>query len=465
MKTTKILTILLAVVLCLSVFAGCKKAEEKTPVDAPTQAPAEEPTEAPADAEEPATSGIQEPTEPVEINFWHIFPEGDPTYTFFDEFVNAFNEKHENVTVAHMGISFWDYWTKIATSIAGNEGPDIAFNQIADCKSRINENLLANLSDYFAADEVNLDQYVQSQFDYIKGDDGNLYAFPYGTPARVLYYNKDMFKAAGLDPNTPPTNWEELEQYSEKLTTFTDDSKKQIDVMGFDPTMGNFLFWTLAWTNGGDFFDDDLNPTVNSPKNVEALEWMVKMHTKYGMDTMLAFDSQAKALQTDAFVAGKAAMEVNNEGLYAQIKQNAPDLNFGVATIPYQGDNRVNWSSGFTLEMVKKEDKNQQDGAWLFFKELISTDGQIGFFEQTGWLMSDKAIFENESVNNDPVIKTLLEESEYARNIEYLEADIAWHVTIQPFIDAALLQENTPQAALDEAQAAIQDKIDIFNGN
>ena len=460
MKTSKVLAFVLALLLCVSVFAGCASQQANTePTAEPT---AEKPAENPEETEETPT-GVQEPANKVEIEFWHIFPEGDDTFNYYEELVNNFNSKYENITVKHMGISFWDYWTKISTSVAGGEGPDVGFYTTSDAKRRIDEGILVNLSDYFKKDEMSLDGYIQSQFMYMQDDKGDLFAFPYGTPARVLYYNKDMFAEAGLDPETPPTNWEELEAYADKLTKFKDGNKEMIDVMGFDPVMGNFLFWTLAWTNGGDFFDDDLNPTINSAKNVEALEYMVRLHTKYGKGAMQAFNSQASALQIDPFAAGKAAMEVHNEGLYAIIKQNAPDLNFGVAPIPYQGDNRANWSSGFTLEIFEKGDQDKRDAAWLFFKELISTENQVGFYERTGWLMSDKALFELDSVKNDPVMKTLIEESEYAKNIEYVEADTAWHVTITPFIEAALLLEKTPQEALDEAQAAVEKKIAAFN--
>ncbi|MFP4443652.1 MAG: extracellular solute-binding protein, partial [Spirochaetia bacterium] len=251
----------------------------------------------------------QEPA--VEISFWHIFPEGDPTFDMFDTMVKNFNASQSEVKVEHMGISFWDYWTKLTTSIAGGTGPDIYLNTAENVQARIDAKTIVNLTPYFQRDGISMDRYIQNQIEYMSDNNGNLYAFPYGTPVRVLYYDKDMFRKAGLDPEKPPKDWEELEEYAEKLTVFKDREKNLIDTIGFDPAMGNYYFWTIAWTNGGRFFDDDLNPTINSPENLEALEWMVNMHRKYGTKAMQAFESQTSALKVDPFIAGKAAMEVH----------------------------------------------------------------------------------------------------------------------------------------------------------
>jgi multiple sugar transport system substrate-binding protein len=392
------------------------------------------------------------------ISFWHIFPEGDQTFELFDGMVNSFNEAEPGIQVEHMGISFWDYWTKLTTSVAGGTGPDIAFNTAENVKMRIDAGTIVNLSQYFDRDGIDTSRYVESQLAYMSDESGTLYAFPYGSPVRVLYYDRDMFAAAGLDPEEPPRNWNELEAYAEELTTFKDGNRDLIDVIGFDPAMGNFYFWTLAWTNGGRFFDDDLNPTINTPRNLEALEWMVKMHRKYGTRAMQAFESQNASLKIDPFIAGKAAMIVHNEGLYAQVKQYAPEKNIGVAPIPYQRE-RASWSSGFTLEISDKGDKALADAAWEFFWKLISPEGEKAFYEKTGWIMSDKTLLNDPLVKNDPILAAILAEAPYARNRVYVKEVQAWHVVMSPAIEAALLGEKSPQEALAEAQKLVEDAI------
>lgn len=408
--------------------------------------------------QESESASAAEPMEAVDISFWHIFPEGDQTFDLFEEMVAEFNDANPGIKVEHMGISFWDYWTKLTTSVAGGTGPDIALNTAENVQARISAGTIVNLTPYFEADGIDTDRYIQSQIEYMSDDKGDLYAFPYGTPVRVLYYDKDMFVEAGLDPEDPPKDWDELEEYAERLTRFKDGNKDMIETIGFDPAMGNFYFWTLAWTNGGEFFDDEGNPTVNNPRNLEALEWMVKMHRKYGSRAMQAFESQNSSLQFDPFIAGRAAMEVHNEGLYAQIKQYAPEKNIGVAPIPYQRE-RANWSSGFTLEIADKGDQARADASWEFLWKLISPEGERAFFEKTGWIMSDKTLMEDPIVQNDPILAKILQEAPYARNRVFIEEVQAWHVTMSPAIEAALLGTRTPAEALAEAQKLIEEAI------
>ena len=407
---------------------------------------------------EPAGVQPEEPTEVFDVSFWHIFPEGNDTFSMYEEMIGKFNEDNRGVNVEHMGISFWDYWTKLTTSIAGGTGPDVYYNTAENVQSRIKAGTLVNLSDYFRANGIKRENYLKAHLDYMSDDNGELFAFPYGSPVRVLYWDKDMFAEAGLDPERPPRNWAELEEFAAKLTVFKDGSKDLIDRIGFDPTMGNFYFWTLAWTNGGRFFDDNLQPTVNSPENLEALEWMVKMHLKHGTRTMQAFQSQNSSLKIDPFIAGKAAMEVHNEGLYAQIKQYAPEKNFGVTAIPYQKE-RASWSSGFTLEIADKGNQKLADAAWELFWLLISPEGQRAFFEETGWIMSDKTLMNDPLVKEDPILRDILNEAPYAKNRVYVEEVQNWHVVIDPEIQAALLGAKSPKEALDQAQKLVVDAI------
>jgi multiple sugar transport system substrate-binding protein len=392
------------------------------------------------------------------VSFWHIFPEGDQTFALFQAMIERFNAAHPSIRVEHQGISFWDYWTKLSTSVAGGTGPDIAFNTTENVQARIKANVLANLSPYFQRDGIRRSDYIERQLDYMSDAGGNLRAFPYGTPVRVLYWDKDMFRAAGLDPESPPKDWVELEAYADKLTTFRGGNKDLIDTIGFDPAMGNFYFWTLAWTNGGQFFDAEGRPTIDASRNLEALEWMVKMHRKYGTKAMQAMQSQNASLKVDPFVAGKAAMEVHNEALLAQVRQYAPEKNIGIAAIPYARE-RANWSSGFTLEISDKGEAGRADAAWEFFRVLISTESQKAFFDSTGWIMSDKRFLSDPAVSKDPLFAAILAEAPYARDRVYIEEVPAWHVTIAPEIEAALLGEKSPKVALDTAQRLVEEAI------
>lgn len=98
---------------------------------------------------------------------------------------------------------------------------------------------------------------------------GHVYGIPTGIDDRMLYYNIDMFKKAGLDPNKPPRTWEELKAYAKKLTKVNPDNT--IAQIGFIPNYGNSWLYLYSWQNGGEFMSKDGRTcTLNNPASVAA---------------------------------------------------------------------------------------------------------------------------------------------------------------------------------------------------
>jgi len=109
-----------------------------------------------------------------------------------------------------------------------------------------------------------------------------IYALPFETDIRLLFYNKDLFVKAGLDPNRPPKTWNELWQYADKITK--KDSKGDYEVLGFNPMYAQSYFWMYVWGNGGDFLDKDGNLVVNSPIVVKSLTEWKQMVDRLGLE-------------------------------------------------------------------------------------------------------------------------------------------------------------------------------------
>jgi len=324
MKTKKSWIMTLVLVLLVSLLAACGKK------DAGNASPS---ASAPSSSE-PAGETAQET---VKISFWHIYTDG-PMKTLMDELLADFEKQHPNIKVEQLGINFFDYWTKLSTAMAAGSGPDLALNDTSTVAARAKSGAILSVDEYIQRDGINLDDYFPILVERMKYN-GKMYGMPNDTDVRVLYYNKKLFREAGLDPEKPPVTWDELEQYAEKLTKW--NSNNLLDVIGFSPAIGNLHLWTLAWTNGGDFWDDEGNPTFNRPENVEALQWEKKIQDKYGVKAMSAFNSQASALGFSPFIAGKAAMVVDVNNLYREIQQRAPDLEFGDADPLQEGARKL----------------------------------------------------------------------------------------------------------------------------
>jgi len=443
--------LMLSAVLSLSALSACssKNNNETQPASQGASASASPSASAPA-SEAPNQ-------DPVTISYWHIYTDG-PMKDLTDRLLADFQAKNPHITVEQLGVNFFDYWTKLSTAMAAGSGPDLALNDTSTVPSRAKTGAILSTDEFIARDGVQLDDYFPVLVDRMTYE-GKMYGMPNDTDVRVLYYNKKMFADAGLDPNTPPANWDELEQYADKLTKWNDN--KMLDVIGFSPALGNLHFWTLAWTNGGDFWDDEGKPTFNTPENLEALQWEKQIQDKYGVKAMSAFNSQASALGFSPFIAGKAAMIVDVNNLYNEIQTRAPDLDFGVAPIPYKA-NPASWSAGFSLELVNNKDDKRAAAAWELMKYLTSAEVQVQIHEASGSLVSNVKAATDPKFMDDPNWKMIVDQMEHSRFIEYIEAMPSWHGNLDPVEQAVLNSGKDPKEFLDGAQKDAENAVANF---
>lgn len=227
---------------------------------------------------------------------------------------------------------------KLMTSIVGRTPPDV-INQdrftIGDWASRDTFMDLTPLieRDHNQPDGIRREDYYDPCWQEAIYKD-RVYAIPNYTDDRFLFYNKTLFKEAGLDPNSPPKTWEELLEYAKKLTKR--DSHGAIRQIGFIPNWGNSWLYLYSWQNGGEFMSaDGRTCTMDNRFSVEALEYMVSVHDALGGARKVdQFQSGFQGQTLDPFLTGKVAMKIDVDQAVANIARFNPDLNFGVAPAP-----------------------------------------------------------------------------------------------------------------------------------
>ena len=186
-----------------------------------------------------------------------------------------------------------------------------------------------------------------------EGEARRVYAVPNTTDDRALYYNTDLLERAGLVDERgkarPPRDWEELKDYAVKLTER--DARGGMTQLGFAPNYGNSWLYIYGWLNGGTFMSDDGRTcTLNDPRIVEALEFMVDVYDALGgVQQVNAFQSTFQSGEFDPFLTGKVAMKIDGDWFQNTIANNAPNLRFGVVPAPAPtGRESVTWSGGFS---------------------------------------------------------------------------------------------------------------------
>ncbi len=398
----------------------------------------------------------------IEINFWHMSPVGSEGFREMRALINAFNESQDEIVVVGTGFSFWDYWDKINIAISSRTAPDIGFHTIDNMIIRAEAGVLHNISELMRQDtslnNIEIDQFRTSQLDFLTYND-DFYALPLSATTRVLYYNLDMFESLGYGPDDVPTTWDELQVMARKFDLV---ESGRIVRLGFDPTYGNATYHGWLWQTGEDFFDANLNPTLNTQTHIDVLDWIVNFNDIYTRNQLASFGESNQLLGINVFAAEKVAMIVDSDGLYRVIEEAGATFNYGVASIPLPDENgiRVNWGSGFSIELYnnQKNEDAKKMASFEFLKYVMSYQTQIEFADASGWLTAHiQAMIDY--TEDKPILRQILNEVDYAMDKVYVPYAPSWHAADwQTYYTQALGRDLTPAQALAAARTFYLEK-------
>lgn len=392
----------------------------------------------------------------TQITFWHIIPEGSDGYDSLDALINGFNDAQEEYEISHVGYPFLDYFNKMTTAFSGGMAPDVFLYTMDDVPTRAAAGTIANLKPYMEADHYDTSDLYEAEIEagiY----QGGQYALPFSSTCRLLWYNLDLFEAAGLTEEDVPTTWEELYQVAHKMDVIEDGVIQQL---GFDPTAGEANYHQFLWQAGLDFFDEEGNPLLNQPEQAEVLQWMVDFNKDYPYSQIQAFTDASKTLATDGFVSGRLAMMVANDQKYAVLKNSGVEFQYGVTSMPIpEGGTRSNWSSCWSIEAFNGADQAKVQGAWEFMKYMLEPENMKAFFDSQGWLTASKTA--NEQLRTDGIMETIIDEIPYSREKMYFDFAPKWQEDWDQFMQKA--KAGTPvNEVLSEAQSFYLEKRENF---
>ena len=331
----KRLFVLTAVILALSmVLSACAPA-------APTQSQATQPAAAEA-TQAPATSG-----EVVTLNFWHGFNAHEV------EFLANIIEKywtptHPNIKIVSQGNKSND---DILTAMSGGDAPDVAMSGSSEAVTLwASQGAIMDLTPAVEPVKGQLEsEQVAAGLQWVMYN-GKYYGLPFVNYNWGLFYNKDLFKEAGLDPNTPPKTLDDLKAYAQKLTKV--DASGNITQLGWMPIDDPWRAMNFVLNSGGKFYDPKTSaPTFNDPNTVAAFQWDIDLAKTYGLDKVIAFTT-GFTQGDNPFQLGKVAMYIDGCWNPEFFKLNAPKLNYGVAAIPYSDAKYANASNLGTNPLV-----------------------------------------------------------------------------------------------------------------
>jgi ABC-type glycerol-3-phosphate transport system substrate-binding protein len=214
------------------------------------------------------------------------------------------------------------------------------------------------------------------------GFDGRHYGLPSSVDNRLLYWNKEQFAQAGLDPERAPATWEELRAFAVRLTRR--GGRTGLERLGFHVGAGQASLHTFAWQNGGGFQSlDGKTATLPQAPNQDALQWLSDlMADQGGWPAAAAFRDSWSYQEQHPFLTGQLAMQYQLDSWTGEVlAKYRPGTPFGVAPLPARkaGDAPLTWSGGYSYMMGR--DVKHADAAWELVKWLVSEAGWTAAYD------------------------------------------------------------------------------------
>lgn len=443
----------LRVVMMVWILAGLLAACGSTNSGATTQAPAVAATEAPASANDAPANG-----ERTRVRFWIGL--GGQLGEVIQTQVAKFNQSQDKIEVeAIFQQSYNGVQEKFQAALVGGDVPEIVQMEIHATPQFAASGALTPLEEFYKNDpSFNFDDLIPATL-LNQSWQGKLYAMPINRSTPLLYYNKQLFREAGLDPEKPPQTWPEFREMAKKLTKGEGENK----VYGFVPASSWWYFESMVWSNGGQLMSDDLKTVTFAEPGAEVVQiWTDMIHTDKTARTFTG--DKANELLQQQFIQGRAAMVMNSTADLGRYTRDITDWEFGTAFLPHmEGHTNAVPTGGAAAAIPAAVSPEKKQAAWEFIKWWVSSEQAAFWSQNTGYFPVRKSSIElltqQGYYKERPNFQTTLDQLQYAREAPLSPHWPAIAKEITKGMEESLINNVPAKDALIKAQARAQEMI------
>ena len=344
----------------------------------------------------------------VNIDFWNYW-DGDNAKAI-SSLIDQFNASHKGIHVRNVTFPWGDLYTKMQAAAQGNGSglPAVAAGDIAWTAALHRSGQLANLTAAVKKAGVDLKDFYPQILKYSLYK-GRIQALPVSTNNLALFYNKLLFKQAGLDPQRPPKTWDELRADAKRIAALGNG------VQGFEiyTQQGEGLTWQLQpyiWQAGGDFLNaNNTAAAFNSAAGRKALGFLVGL---------IQTDKVTDAGQWGAFDKGQAGMRVDGSWMVNNYAHQVP-FPVGTAMIPVPaGGQHATNMGGEQIFVFRSASPAEQAAATTFAIWLASTPVQIKWDQLTSFMPTRASVANSKEikawVRKTPQLRAFVKQQQYA---------------------------------------------------
>lgn len=391
----------------------------------------------------------------TELTMYYPVAVGGPLTSVVDGMIQDFERHNPDMKVnAIYAGNYNDARVKALAALKGGQPAQLSVLFSIDVHELMELDAIMPFDDVVENDEER--QWLQSFYPALMENgmvNGKVYGIPFQRSTIVMYYNKDAFREAGLDPEQPPKNWDEMAQMGQKLTK--KDASGRVERWGvMIPSTGYpyWMFGALAKQNGEVLMNGAGNEVYfNKPAVVEALTYWRDLSAKHGVMPQGAIDW---GTLRQNFVEGKTAIMWHSTGNLTAVKESAP-FDFGVAFLPAH-KTYGSPTGGGNFYIFKQSAPEERKAAIRLVRHMTSPEQAALWSIATGYMGVSPASYETQA------LKAYVAEfpaAAVARDqLQYATAELSTHQSgrvrklLDDAIQAVLNGEKQPQEALDAAQ-------------
>jgi ABC-type glycerol-3-phosphate transport system substrate-binding protein len=416
------------------------------------------PSAPPVPAEKAAPKAEEKPVQAAPVK---AAAKGGAVQMWFDlpgsqqEHVKKVNEKftaESGIEVRTTVVTIAEMPTKLATAVAGGSPPDVAYLGGPSLIGNLMQNNKVESLTTYQKDLKDLDWLEPIKKVVVRGDD--IFALPINSGVLGLYYNADLYRASGLDPEKPPTSWDDLLKNAKAIAK--PDEQVWGHYVGTKPIpwSADQVWIAYLWQAGGEYMSpDEKQVAFNSEAGVEALKFYVDLVQEHKVTPQKAIDNVVSG--TD-FETGK----IGHMQLYPIWVLRAEAMSFKVGTAAMPKHKAAGAPIGFGTMPIFTDSKNK-DGAWTYLSWLMQPENNVFWCSGLGNLLPRSSTREapswKEHVAKHPLVQPFVDAQPQAKLGYFGKGSQEIATQVAQAIEAAVFGRKGPKQALDDAAKASND--------
>ncbi|WP_353677438.1 ABC transporter substrate-binding protein [Rosettibacter primus] len=365
----------------------------------------------------------------IVLTFWHgMMSSSIPA---LNKLIEEFEKSHPNIKIKAQTIPNGDAGIqKIMTALQSNTAPDISWIYADYLEDLVKANAIYPMKEFIESENGLTKEEIEDIYPALRiyaSWKGTLYSIPMEATNLAMIYNKTLFREAGINPDKPPNNWDELYEYAKKiLKDFNNDGIFErigffIPVFPSTGSRNGWMVWQFRpfiWQAGGEIIEEDQSKVIfDSEAGIRALTLWKNLYKEQNLSRITSdFDM--------LFVSGQLGMAMDGPWSLPRYKELLKNIDWAFAPLPAGPVKRATIVGGEYLAIFKQSRHPKE--AWEFVKWIIKPETQAMWSMASGYLPVRKATNKlpefKKYLEENPNFKVFVDQMEYAqaeRSIDY----------------------------------------------